>query len=481
MLTVRWRVPWRRVSIAAAAALLGTIPSCAKESPSTEAAPPDVAAPPPPPAATSRFSVPLEYDFTAVLRLVEQIVPHTFGSLDSVKVMGTDTRKHYAFEAVRGPFTAFADGNLLHLRTTIEYSAKAYYKPMLGPTVATGCGEGKERPRVVVELATPIGLTEHYHLVSHARIVKVEPASTEPRDHCEVSIAKVVHMDATDRVMGAARAGLEGQLASIDRKIGGVDLTDRVKGWWGMLARPIKLTDGVWLTLGPQQLRMGLVSGRSKVLTVPVSLDARPAIITGLSAPDSVVPPLPPLARDTAVNGFHVIMDGLVDYGTASRAINAAVGARRFTQSGHTVTLNSVSVLPEPKGRLALALSFTGDATGVLRLVGTPLYDHVHNVIAVPDLDFDLQTDNTLIQTYTWLKSDALRTSLRQKARIPARPVLDKGKALLLEGLNRKLGDAVTLSATVDSIAVRGLFVTRDGVVVRGEATGRAGVAVRQR
>ena len=41
-----------------------------------------------------------------------------------------------------------------------------------------------------------------------------------------------------------------------------------------------------------------------------------------------------------------------------------------------------------------------------------------------------------------------------------------------MSGLNRKLGDAVTLGADVDSVAVKGLYVTRDGLVVRAEATG---------
>jgi hypothetical protein len=33
----------------------------------------------------------------------------------------------------------------------------------------------------------------------------------------------------------------------------------------------------------------------------------------------------------------------------------------------------------------------------------------------------------------------------------------------------------------VDSVAVKGLYVTRDALVVRAEATGQAGVAVKQR
>ena len=151
------------------------------------------------------------------------------------------------------------------------------------------------------------------------------------------------------------------------------------------------------------------------------------------------------------------------------------------SESGRTVKLVRLAILPQSKGRLGLSAVFTGDANGTLHLVGTPRIDRARNVITVPDLDFDLQSDNTILQTYSWMKSDALRSELRARARIPVSPVLARGRALLLEGLNRKIGDALTLSATVDSVAVRGLFVTRDGLTVRVEAKGQAGVSVKQR
>ena len=159
----------------------------------------------------------------------------------------------------------------------------------------------------------------------------------------------------------------------------------------------------------------------------------------------------------------------------------SALAARSFTESGRTVRLIRVSVLPESKGRLALSAVFAGDVNGTLRLVGTPLIDHAHDVVTVPDLDFDLKSHNTLLRTYSWLKSDDLRTELRKRARIPITPVLARGRALLLEGLNRTVGDVMTLTATVDSVAVRGLFVTRDGLTVRAEAKGHAGVSVKQK
>ena len=48
-------------------------------------------------------------------------------------------------------------------------------------------------------------------------------------------------------------------------------------------------------------------------------------------------------------------------------------------------------------------------------------------------------------------------------------------------GLGNNQNIDYTLTATVDSVAERGLFVTRDGLIVRAEATGRAGVSVKQR
>ncbi|MEP6999173.1 MAG: DUF4403 family protein [bacterium] len=447
-----------------------------------EAAPPSVpvppdAAPPPAPAQLSRLSVPLQYDFTAVLRLVEQIVPKRFGSMDSVRQVGDNDRRHYAFEATRGPFSAFADGNLMHLRATISYQGRGYFKPPIGPTISAGCGQGKEQPRLVVELATPLTLTNNWHLSSKARVVTVAPASTDARDHCDVSI---LHKDVTEQVVGAARAALTDQLPNIDRKVAGVDLTERVTEWWGLLARPIKLTKDVWLVLGPERLSLGKVSGHSKILTVPVSLDAHPFVVTGASEPEVVPGALPALGRDTASDGYHIVMDGVVDYGTASRELTDALGAKTFTQSGHTVKLTRVTILPQPKGRLGLTAVFTGDANGSLQLIGTPRIDRAHDLITVPDLDFDLQTDSKLVQTYSWMKSDALRAELRKRAHIATAPVLARGRALLFEGLNRKIGDVLTLSATVDSVAVRGLFVTRDGLTVRAEARGQAGVSVKQ-
>src|SRR5262249_23425532 len=152
------------------------------------------------------FDVPLEYDFTPVLAVVERVVPKTFGSLDSVKQVGNDNHKHYAFEATRGPFTAFAEGTQIHLHATLSYAARGFYKPIVGPTISAGCGLGKDRPNIVVEMVTPLTLRENWHFKSAAQLERLAPATDSARDRCKVSI---LHYDVTDRVVEAARNGVQ--------------------------------------------------------------------------------------------------------------------------------------------------------------------------------------------------------------------------------------------------------------------------------
>jgi hypothetical protein len=173
-------------------------------------------------------------------------------------------------------------------------------------------------------------------------------------------------------------------------------------------------------------------------------------------------------------------MEGIVDYATASRALTAGLRGQSVTEQGHLETVDSLNISPAAGGRLALTATFHGDARGTLRFLGTPRYDATVHAITMPDLDYDLKTDSPLISMYSWARSDVLRSLFREKAVVPDAHALDRGRALLLDGLNRKIGNAMTLTAVIDTVAIRGLYVTPLGLVMRAEATGHASVAVKE-
>jgi len=199
----------------------------------------------------------------------------------------------------------------------------------------------------------------------------------------------------------------------------------------------------------------------------------------GVEPPAIDAVPLPPLARDTVSRGFFITIEGVVDYATASHAMTSALHGRVVAEGGRTVIVDSVVVSAASGGRLALAVNFTGDARGTLRFLGTPHYDAGLGEVTIPDLDYDLTTDNDLVNAFAWLKSDELREMFRQKARLPIEPIRDQGKELVLKGHNRSIKDQVTLTGTVDSVAVLALFVRQRGLLVRASADGDARVGVK--
>ena len=466
--------PDRRTYIGVCAALLA---SACQRAGTSVADDPVLGNEPPAPAATrSQFNVPLDYDFTPIMATVERAVPRTFGSLNTVRQMGDDQRRHYAFEATRGPFTAFVTGSRVHLRATLSYAARGFYKPVVGPTIHAGCGSTDDRPRIIVELVTPLTVDSTWHLRSAARLARVEPAT--PMDRCKVSVLRV---DVTDRVIEAARHALTAQLPGIDKKVNAISLTGHATGWWATLNRPIRLRDGVWLLLQPERLRVGDIKGAGHILTIQAGVDAYPRIVTGTAEPAGTASPLPPLGGAPGSHGFNLVIDGNIDYATVSKALTAVLRGKSVTVKGQTVAVQSVAAAGRTGGRLALAVSFSGDANGTLTLVGAPRYDAAQAQIVVPDLDYDLATNNSVVDVIAWVKSDALRSMLREKARVSVAPVLDRGKALLTAGLNRTIGTSLTLAATVDSVAVLGLYVRRPGIVVRAGAMGTAQVSVRQK
>jgi len=211
-----------------------------------------------------------------------------------------------------------------------------------------------------------------------------------------------------------------------------------------------------------------------------INYDITPRVITSAQPPAMDAPPLPRLARGSSADGFQIYVEGRIDYTTASRELTERLAGINITRAGRSITIQTVAATPSPRGRLRLAVDFTGDASGTLRFAGVPRYDGRKREISVPDLDYELETDSRLVNAYVWLRSDELRDVFRSRAQLSVDPALERGRSLLLAGLNRKLGDVLTLSATVDSVAVRGVHITPGGVLVRALAMENAAVAVRQ-
>ena len=418
----------------------------------------------------SVVDAPISYALAPALTALEQAVPRRFGDVDKRLPIPGNTRQQVAFAATRTPFVVTFNGEQLTLTTTVSYTGRGWYKPLIGPTLSASCGTDDSPPRLHVLLTSDIGLNPAWRLESRTRVTSLRPASDHVRDACRVTFLKV---DVTEQVVRAIRPLLAAKLPALDRKIAAFDVRTRVEKWYGMLQRPIRVRDSLWLDLAPEQLRLGTFSLHDSALVATVRLYAHPRLLAGPQPrdPQSPLPPLAPALREVG-DSARIRIEGLLPYDVASATLSRELIGRTFRRFGRSVHIDSLSVSPLDDGRVVLAVRVRGDIDGTAYLVGTPQIDPTTRALVVPDLDFDVSTSNALVQGLAWLRKGDMVAQLRKQARFPLDTILEETRAKVEGALNRDLTSGVQLSGTVRTGRLLDVLVHPRWLVVRAEAVG---------
>lgn len=431
----------------------------------------------------SVVDAPVRYALEPLLTALETAVPRRFGDPNKRIPVGGNDRKLVAFQATRAPFTVRVEGGRLVLETVVAYEARAWFRPVIGPTVSAGCGEPKDtnkdgkagasegRPRVRVVLHSDVSLTHEWKLAARTRVTSVEPLTKTERDICRVTF---IGIDVTDHVTKAVLPQINARMPAVDRKVGRIDVRTRVTKWFTAMQRNIRVTDSLWLQLKPELIRVGKLSIEDSMLVADVRLWAHPRMISG-PEPEQLIVPLPRLTPSLSQIGdsARLFIEGLLDYRDASAMMQKQLGSKRFYRFGRSVVIDSIRLYPLDDGRVVLAVTVGGGVRGTAYLVGTPTIDHQARALVVSDLDFDVATNDALVAGLAWLKKGDLLERLRASARFPLDSALEETRERVEGALNRDLTDGVRLSGTVTTGRLMDVLVHPRWLVVRAEAAGR--------
>jgi hypothetical protein len=426
-------------------------------------------------AAPSTISVPLALPLSVLVELLEDAVPRTHGTLDSLVAVPDRGRTSVEIALERGPFSVSMVDDVARMATTLRYRLRVSYDLPALPDPGGSCGfDGDRRPGLGVSIRSPVSLAGDWTLRTKAEVVDVRPATETAADRCEVS---VVGLDVTDRVVEGARGFLVDHLDDIDRRAAGVDTRSRFEGWWRTLQEPIELGDSLWLAMGPETITRGRVTGTRDSLWVPLTLSARPRILLGPRPSLSLVS-LPPLDSGAVEPRLDLLVDGRADYRAGSRFLTDRLAGTDLALTGFMLRMESLRVYGVGGGRLALEVRVSGDVRGTLYLTGSPTIDPAESRVSVPDLDFDVATEQAVFGIVPTLVALSLRDFLREQATWPVGPAVEFLAEWLLRGLNRDLSADLRVTGTVDSVGIVGVYPLREVLLVRMSARGSASLMV---
>jgi hypothetical protein len=418
----------------------------------------------------SVVEAPVTYDLSAALDSLEAAIPLRYGDIDTRMQVGNNRRAHFAFAVQRTPFRVRMDGLTVTLSTTIEYEARGWYLPLIGPELSAACGtDGVLRPRIVATLVSTGRITPQWQVRTRTRVGQLASFTDEPRDRCRITPLRI---DVTNRVLGATRTLLERGLAGIDSGVARWDSRARFEQLWRTLQRPIRFRDSVYMLINPQAAQLGTVRVLGDTVIAPLRLTALPRVITGRYPNEfELFTPIPRLQLGGRVgSGARVLLEGTLAWPIGSALLRLGLVGRSVEQAGRRLTIEDVEIFGIGGGRIALGVTLSGAVRGRMYFTGTPSLDREQRAFHVPDLEVDVGSVNLLVRGLEWLRGSDIRDFLRERARFSEADLIDRLRTMAEEGINKTLTEGIELSGRVHSAQATTVHATTERLVVRALA-----------
>jgi hypothetical protein len=422
-----------------------------------------------PPVPTSYLDVPVRYDLAPALQWLEAAVPRTVGDINDRRPVPGKKRTHYAFQLERQPFRVRIEGRTATVVAAIRYQGRAWYDPPVLPEISASCGIGDTRPRARIAIVSNVELTRNWTLKPRTRAL-AEPLTKSQRDRCKVTALRI---DVSDRVLAAARAALQKELADFDQRVACFDLEAEAQKIWDVLQSPVRLMDSLWLTIDPAAVRIGLLRVEGDTLVTTVGLSANPRIVGGPRPPRSERPMPAPQPAATQSPALYLLTEARVPYDVASGILTRELGGTKIRVKGRTLVVQRLRLSSMGHGQVAVGLGVTGAVDGTLYAVGHPAFDTATAELFMPDLAYDIGTRSALVGALSWLAQGTIEDFLRTRVRIKMGHIIEQGRGLLERHLNRELAPGVQLRATVGAASVHSVRAGSDALLARAVASGQ--------
>ncbi len=336
------------------------------------------------------------------------------------------------------------------------------------------------------------GLPSHYVRVVPAPARNFPPVKTSlVRLPVEVTFPK--GGDMVRHLTNFMKGGFQ-QLKPDFRGAPGLNWKSHMRDLWAKMQAPIYLDKGLWLLIRPETMSIGRMrTDLKRRLTAHTVLEmtAAPEIIFG-DKPSTINRIMPPFGRFQPGPGiFQAMSNTRISYKEANQyfrdprlKLNGMVlpgtGERKLTLKGIRLYGSGGKVIAEVKLQYnPPIINFTGKpAKMTVYLRGTPRYLPKQRVFDLPDLDFDVKSNDLMVQIADFIFKSDFKNELRKIAKLPIGLKMDIMKEKMNKALNRPLGRFTRLHTQVDSFNVLDGFADNEGIEVRLSIMGTATMEV---
>jgi len=270
---------------------------------------------------------------------------------------------------------------------------------------------------LAVNFASPLAVGENWRLTtrSHLKDYRWIQKPTVQMLGIKINVTKIA-----DKILQKRRADIE---AAIDKAVRDeLQLNKEIQRIWADMQKPLRISKKpaeLWLVPKPFSVATAPVRGNAKAIVVPIRIAFRVGTKVGAEPTLTELEPLPRLMRRDSLAGessLHVL--AFLSYTDINRVLSETIKNDNISLSGKTLTIKD-AVMSGGGKSLILKTDVGGVVNGTLYFRGKPHYDTLTNTLTVQNLNFDVQTRETLMKTADWLLHDSLRDTLQAVTVVP--------------------------------------------------------------
>lgn len=421
-----------------------------------------------PPAAQAEITLPVTIAMSTLRARIDSVFPVS-DSLDRAKCSALGGLVCHQYVYRRDTLDLKMFGDRITLFTRLRFRGRVAL-PGVGGVASCGYDPEPMR-RAEMRLATNLYWRTDWRLASKATVIA--PSILDP---CQVTVLRVDATPLMRRIIGAQLSRVKQQFDSIVPAV--ANLQPAADSVWRMLQRPFALdsTGSVWFTMAPDAIRLASLAGTGGAINTAIVLTGHPRVTAG-AQPTMASAPFPALTLAGGASGIHVPLDIEVPFDELSRRATALLSGE---VAGKGIHVDSIAIWGV--GDTAVVrVNVQGRLAGSLYLLGRVGYDSTSRAVLIQDLDYTLESSNTMSSIRATLGAPVIRHAMDEATghgRLAIGQQLDSVKTVLGAQLNRELAPGVMLSGGVNAVRIEGLYTTPTAFVLRVSFDGQARVDV---
>jgi len=390
---------------------------------------------------------------------------------------GCDTRFKYVFR--RSKLQMKVTGMSMNLGFTGYYKIIGSSRVCVNGTVvspwtpACRCGFGSESERRVnVSFTNSLSIQPDFKV--KLAIKRNEP---QPLDKCEVCFWG---QDITKQVMKGLTTELDAAKKDLDKNYGTVDLKPRFQQVWNQLSKVYNIYGLGWLKINPQKIRINNIFALNDSLNIFIGLSAKPSI--SFEKPVEQQSSIPSIGSYSRQPGFSVFLDAVLSYDSLSTLMNQNLVGKEFDFKKAFVKkkfiIDECKVYGGGFEKMIIKIKFSGTNSGVVYLVGKPVYDKDKKAIEIADIDFDIKSKNVLLGSADWIFDKKITKEISKNARFELKDFIDSAKLSINKELNKEWVKGIRSYGTIKDISLVGIYPMQQHLVIRSNCAGELSVKV---